>query len=130
MPKKAIQTAGAPKAIGPYSQAVRCGRLVFCSGQLGLVPDSGTMVAGGVRAQAQQAMDNLRAVLAAADASWADVVKTTIYLTNLNDFDVVNAVYAEYVQGVAPARATVQVAALPKGAAVEIEAVAHLEREP
>jgi 2-iminobutanoate/2-iminopropanoate deaminase len=130
MPKKAIQTAGAPKAIGPYSQAVRSGRLVFCSGQLGLVPDSGVMVAGGVRAQAQQAMDNLRAVLAAADASWADVVKTTIYLTDLNDFDAVNAVYGEFVQGVAPARATVQVAALPKGAAVEIEAVAHLEREP
>ena len=130
MPKNAIQTAGAPKAIGPYSQAVRSGRLVFCSGQIGLVPDSGTMVAADVRAQTRQVMDNLRAVLAAAGASWADVVKTTIYLTDLKDFDVVNAVYAGHVQGVAPARATVQVAALPRGAAVEIEAVAHLEREP
>jgi len=129
MSKKAIQTTDAPKAIGPYSQAVRSGRLLFCSGQLGLGPDSGALVAGGARAEAEQALRNLEAVLTAAGASWAEVVKTTIYLTNLNDFDAVNAVYAEHVKAVAPARATVQVAALPKGAVVEIEAVAHLKRK-
>jgi 2-iminobutanoate/2-iminopropanoate deaminase len=130
MPKKAIQTAGAPKAIGPYSQGVRSGRLVFCSGQIGLGPGGGALVGTDVKAQARQAMNNLGAVLEAAGGSWADVVKTTIYLTDLHDFDAVNAVYAEYVQEVSPARATVQVAALPRGAAVEIEAIAHLEREP
>jgi 2-iminobutanoate/2-iminopropanoate deaminase len=130
MPKKAIHTAGAPKAIGPYSQAVRSGRLVFCSGQLALDPESGAMAEGDIRAQTRRVMDNLGAVLDAAGAGWADVVKTTIFLTDLRDFDAVNAVYAEYFRGLAPARATVQVAALPKGGAVEIEAVAHLEREP
>jgi 2-iminobutanoate/2-iminopropanoate deaminase len=130
VPKKAIKTTGAPKAIGPYSQAVRSGRLVFCSGQIGLEPETGAMIAGDVAAQTRQAMRNLGAVLAAAGASWADVVKTTIYLTDLRDFDAVNAAYAEHVSAVAPARATAQVAALPKGAAVEIEAIAHLERDP
>jgi 2-iminobutanoate/2-iminopropanoate deaminase len=130
MPKKAIHAAGAPKAIGPYSQAIRSGRLVFCSGQLALDPKSGALVEGDIRIQTRRVMDNLAAVLGAADAGWADVVKTTIFLTDLRDFDAVNAVYAEYFHGVAPARATVQVAALPKGGAVEIEAVAHLEREP
>ena len=130
MPKKPIQTAAAPKAIGPYSQAVRSGRLLFCSGQIGLVPETMSLVAGGAAAETRQAMRNLSAVLGEAGASWADVVKTTIYLTDLRDFDAVNAVYAEHVSAVAPARATAQIAALPKGAVVEIEAIAHLEREP
>jgi 2-iminobutanoate/2-iminopropanoate deaminase len=130
MPKTAIHSAGAPRAIGPYSQAVRVGELLFCSGQIPLVPDTGVLVEGDAAVQTRRVMDNLGAVLAAAGAGWDDVVKTTIYLTDLRNFEAVNAVYAEYVRAVTPARATVQVAALPKGAAVEIEAVAHLQRDP
>jgi len=130
MPKTAIHSTGAPKAIGPYSQAVHVGNLLFCSGQIPLVPETGVLVEGDVAAQTRRVMDNLSAVLAEAGASWQDVVKTTIYLTDLRNFEAVNAVYAQYVHAVAPARATVQVTALPKGAAVEIEAVAHLQRDP
>ncbi|SHI74848.1 endoribonuclease L-PSP [Malonomonas rubra DSM 5091] len=119
-----IETTKAPAAIGPYSQAVRAGDYLFCSGQIPLLPDSGEMVAGGISEQTRQVMDNLGEVLAAAGADFSKVVKTTIYLSDLNDFAVVNDIYAEYFVSIAPARATVQVAALPKGALVEIDAVA------
>ncbi|MGK3997500.1 RidA family protein [Sorangium sp. So ce1024] len=129
MSNTAITSDRAPRAIGPYSQAVRAGDLVFCSGQIPIDPATGELVAGGIEEQTAQVIKNLGEVLSAAGASWNDVVKTTIYLTNLADFAVVNQVYGAAVGGgVLPARATVQVAALPKGAAVEIEAVAHLSR--
>jgi 2-iminobutanoate/2-iminopropanoate deaminase len=125
MPKVAVKTDRAPGAIGPYSQAVTVGDLVFCSGQVALDPATGELVAGGIEAEARQVMKNLGAVLAAAGASWDDVVRTTIYLADMRDFAVVNRIYGEHVGAVLPARATVQVAALPKGATVEIDAIAH-----
>src|SRR4051794_27597583 len=127
MPRQTIATPEAPKAIGPYAQAVSvpAGRLVFCSGQIPLDPVTGEIVgAGDVRVQTERVMKNLAAVLAAAGASFAGVTKTTIYLTDLQDFAAVNDVYARFVGETPPARATVQVAGLPKGAMVEIEAVA------
>lgn len=120
-----IETTKAPAAIGPYSQAVRAGDYLFCSGQIPLVPESGEMVAGGVVEQTRQVLDNLMQVLIAAGTDFSTVVKTTIYLADLADFTVVNEIYAEYCVSIAPARATVQVAALPKGALVEIDAVAY-----
>lgn len=126
MSKTAITSEQAPRAIGPYSQAVKAGSFVFCSGQIPIDPATGELVDGGIEAQTAQVIKNLSAVLTAAGATWDDVVKTTIYLTNLADFAVVNQVYGAAVGSVPPARATVQVAALPKGAAVEIEAVAHI----
>jgi 2-iminobutanoate/2-iminopropanoate deaminase len=122
--RSAIQTDEAPQAIGPYSQAIRAGNLVFCSGQVPLDPATGELVQGDIQRQTRQVMANLEAVLRAASAGFADVVKTTIFLADLGDFARVNAVYAESFQHEPPARATVQVAALPLGARVEIEAVA------
>lgn len=127
MSKAAIHTDSAPAAIGPYSQAIRAGDFVFCSGQIGLDPDGGTMVEGGVEAQTRQVLDNLGAVLHAAGLDWANVVKTTIFLSDLGDFQRVNAIYANRFGEVAPARATVEVSRLPKGALVEIDAIAHVE---
>jgi 2-iminobutanoate/2-iminopropanoate deaminase len=125
MPKVAIATDRAPAAIGPYSQAVRAGDFVFTSGQIALDPATGELVGGGVEQETRRVLDNLSAVLAAAGAGWADVVKTTIYLADLGDFALVNKLYGERVgPGVMPARSTVQVAKLPRGAAVEIDAVA------
>lgn len=124
MPKSAVSSDAAPKAIGPYSQAVRAGDLLFLSGQIALDPASMTLVPGGVEAETRQVLANLSAVLAAGGASWADVVRATIYLTDLGDFATVNRVYGEVTGDVPPARATVQVAALPRGATVEIDAVA------
>ena len=126
MSKQIVQTSEAPAAIGPYSQAVRYGGLVYTSGQIALDPASGQMVgAGDVEAEARQALANLRAVLAAAGASFADVLKTTIYLADLADFAKVNAIYGALFEGGAPpARSTVQAAALPRGARVEIDLVA------
>jgi 2-iminobutanoate/2-iminopropanoate deaminase len=126
MSKHVIFTDSAPAAIGPYSQAVRSGKLVFLSGQIPLDPASGDFVGGSVGEQTRRVMDNLGAVLTAAGASFGDVVKTTIYLLDLADFTEVNAVYGGYFRDAPPARATVQVAALPKGARVEIDAVARL----
>lgn len=123
---KKIETDKSPAAIGPYSQAVRAGDYLFCSGQIPLVPKSGEMVAGGIVEQTRQVLDNLAQVLAAAETDFSAVVKTTIYLIDLTDFAVVNEIYAEYCATIAPARATVQVAALPKGALVEIDAIAAL----
>ena len=119
-----IETNQAPAAIGPYSQAMQAGELVFLSGQIPLEPVTGELVAGGIEAQTRQVMSNLAAVLAAAGLDYACLVKTTIYLVDLGDFATVNRIYGECFGPVPPARATVQVAALPKGALIEIEGVA------
>ena len=126
MERTIVSTPHAPAAIGPYSQAVRAGNFVFLSGQIPLDPATGEMVGGDdVEAQAAQVMSNLKGVLAAAGSSFAKVVKTTIFLTDLGDFVRVNKIYGASFEGVEPpARATVQVAALPRGAKVEIEAIA------
>jgi len=123
--KKAIETHAAPAAIGPYSQAVALGDLVFCSGQVGIDPASGTMVEGGIEAETRRVLDNLREVLAAAGLKLTDVVKTTVFLVSLTDFETVNRIYGEHFSAPHPARSTVQVAALPRHARVEIEAIAH-----
>ncbi len=124
MNRQAISTKGAPSALGPYSQAIISGDLVFCSGQLGLDPATGDL-ADGVEAQAERALRNMAAVLDAAGCSFADVVKTTIFLADINDFGAVNAIYATHVVDPAPARSTFAVGALPKGARIEIEAIAR-----
>ena len=124
MSRQAISTGGAPAAIGPYSQAIRSGDMVFCSGQLGLEPVSGELVEG-VEAQAERALRNLQSVLDAAGLGFDDVVKTTIFLADVNDFAAVNAVYARFRPEPPPARSTIGVAALPKGGLVEIEAIAR-----
>ena len=123
--RETIRTTAAPAAIGPYSQAVAACPYVFTSGQIGLDPATSDLVAGGVEAQTRQVMTNLAAVLAAAGLSFADVVKTTIFLADMSDFNPVNAIYAESFLGAEPpARSTVAAAALPRGARVEIEAIA------
>ena len=130
MSRQIVSTAGAPKAIGPYSQAISAapGRLLFCSGQIPLDPATGEMVgAGDVRAQTERVMENLGAVLAAGGASFGSVVKTTIFLADLQDFGAVNEIYGRYFPDKPPARATVQAAGLPRGALVEIEAIATVE---
>lgn len=124
MTRQAISTAGAPAALGPYSQAIVSADLVFCAGQLGLDPATGEL-ADGVEAQAERALRNLGAVLDAAGCSFADVVKTTVFLADINDFSAVNAIYARFVVDPAPARSTFAVGALPKGALIEIEAIAR-----
>ena len=127
MPLEIVTTDAAPKAIGPYSQAViaPAGKLVFCSGQIAIDPRTGELTgAGDIRLETHRAMKNLEAVLQAAGASFANVVKSTIYLVDLGNFSAVNEVYATYIAGMPPARATIQVAALPRGAQVEIDAIA------
>lgn len=124
MNRQAISTSGAPAALGPYSQAIVSGDLVFCAGQLGLDPATGEM-ADGVEAQAERALRNLVAVLDAAGCSFADVVKTTIFLADINDFGTINSVYARFTVDPAPARSTFAVGSLPKGGLIEIEAVAR-----
>lgn len=121
-----VQTASAPAAIGPYSQAIAGQSLVFCSGQIPLDPATGELVQGDTAAQARQVMKNLEAVLIAAGTGLAQIVKTTIFLVDLADFAKVNEVYGSYFDAAPPARSTIQVAALPKGARVEIEAIALL----
>jgi 2-iminobutanoate/2-iminopropanoate deaminase len=121
-----ISTPQAPAAIGPYSQAIRTGNLLFASGQLGLDPATGNL-AEGIEAQTRQALVNLQAVLAASGGSVANVVKTTIFLADMADFATVNAIYGELFRHEPPARSTVQVAALPKGGLVEIEVIARLD---
>ena len=120
-----IETKHAPATIGPYSQAIKAGDYLFCSGQIPLVPETGELIKGGIEAQTRQALTNLSQVLVAAGIDFSVVVKTTIYLADLADFAVVNEIYAGFFGGIAPARATVQVAALPKGARVEIDAIAY-----
>jgi len=124
MQMRTIATDGAPKAIGPYSQAVAAGELIFCAGQVALDPASGESVTGDVRAQTERVLENLTAVLAAAGSDLRHVVKTTVYLTDFNDFAAMNEVYAARFGDHRPARATVGVSALPKGLRVEIECVA------
>lgn len=126
MSKIAITTPTAPAAIGPYSQAIQTGDLLFCSGQIPLDPKTGEMIEGGLEEQTRQVLNNLGEVLKAAGASYDDLVKTTIYLTDLAHFSLVNDIYAGYVGACAPARATVEVSALPKGALVEIDGIARL----
>ena len=121
-----IAVPGAPKAIGPYAQGIVANGFLFTAGQVPLNPDTMTLVEGDIAAQTERVLDNLAAVLAAGGASFAKVVKTTIYLVDLGDFQVVNATYAKRFTSAPPARATVQVAALPKGARVEIDAIAYL----
>lgn len=126
--KTIISTTKAPAAIGPYSQAVIAGNLLFTSGQIGLDPASGNLVEG-IEAQSRRVMDNLRAVLVQAGCTFADVIKFTVFIADLKDFALVNAIMAEQVPEPFPARSCVQIAALPKGALVEIEAVAQLRAE-
>jgi 2-iminobutanoate/2-iminopropanoate deaminase len=127
MTRSSVSTAAAPAAVGPYSQAVAVGDLVFCSGQIGLEPATGQLVDGGIEAQAERALRNLAAVLDAAGCTFVDVVKTTVFLADIGDFAVVNAVYGRFVSDPPPARSTFAVGALPKGALIEIEAIAHRE---
>lgn len=122
--REVIQTAAAPAAIGPYSQAIRAGDYVFTSGQIGLEPETGKLTEG-IEAQTRQVLANLKAVLAAAGASFEQVVKTTIFLVDMADFQTVNTLYAAEFAADPPARSTVQVAALPRKASVEIEVVAY-----
>jgi 2-iminobutanoate/2-iminopropanoate deaminase len=122
----AILTERAPAPVGPYSQAIRIDGFVFCSGQVGLDPATGKLVEGGVAEQTRQVLDNLAAVLAAAELGLDAIVKTTIFLVDIGDFAAVNAIYGERMGTPPPARSTVAVAALPLGARVEIEAVAAL----
>ena len=127
MEKRVIATKHAPTAIGPYSQAVRAGQFVFCSGQIPLDPASGELVSGGVANQTRRVLQNLKAVLEEAGASLGTVVKTTVYVKDMGDFAEMNGAYAEFFKDSPPARATVQAARLPKDVSVEIDAVAIME---
>jgi 2-iminobutanoate/2-iminopropanoate deaminase len=122
--KKIISTSEAPAAIGPYSQAVGSGNLLFCSGQIPLDPKSGQIVSGDIATQTRRVLDNIGAVLKAEGLTFENIVKTTIFLTDLGDFQTVNETYGSYFKQQPPARSTVQVSALPKGANIEIEVVA------
>ncbi len=123
--KKIIETRHAPAAIGPYSQAVESDGTVFLSGQIGLDPKTGAIVQGGIEHETRQVLDNIREVLHAAELGYRDVVKTTIFLISLADFEIVNGVYGEHFTEGYPARSTVQVSALPRGARIEIEVIAR-----
>ena len=126
MRKQVIHTSDAPQALWPYSQAVRVGHLVFLSGQIPLDPASGKVVEGDIEAQTRQVMENLSAVLRAAGATFADVVKTSIFLADLGHFAKMNEIYGGYFTSEPPARSTVQVGALPRGVLIEIDMIAHL----
>jgi 2-iminobutanoate/2-iminopropanoate deaminase len=125
--KKAVSSPDAPKAIGPYSQAVRAGQLLFLSGQVPLDPATGEIVSGDIAAQTRRVFENLAAVLKAGGRSFSDVVRTTVFLADMSDFAEVNKVYGSYFSEPYPARATVQVARLPKDARVEIDVIASYE---
>lgn len=124
MDKEVIFTRQAPEAVGPYSQAIKANGLVFCSGQVPLDPRTGELIEGSVAVQTNRAMDNLKAVLEEAGSSFDDVLKVTAYLIDMDDFAEFNGVYAQYFSDEPPARATVGVAGLPKGARVEVECIA------
>ena len=124
--RQAISSPGAPQAIGPYSQAIRAGNLLFLSGQIPLDPASGGIIDGDITAQTTRVLQNISAVLAAAGASFANVVRTTVFLADMNEFAAMNAVYATFVVDPPPARSTVQVARLPKDVRVEIDVIAVL----
>ena len=125
MTKQIIKPAESPAAVGPYNHAVRIGDLLFCAGQIPLDPTTGNLVPGDVRTQTKRVLENVKAILDDQKLSFAHVVKTTVFMTNLGDFAAMNEVYARYFTADFPARSTVQVAALPRGAAVEIEVLAH-----
>ena len=122
--KEVISSLNAPKAVGPYSAAIKTGSFVFMSGQLGLDPQSGNLVEGGVEAQTKQALTNLQSVLQSNGLDMEAIVKTTVFLQDMSDFAKMNAIYAEFFKSDPPARSTIEVAALPKGGMVEIEAIA------
>ena len=126
MTRRSVSTEGAPGAVGPYSQGIATDTLLFAAGQAALDPTTGTLVEGGIEPETERVMANLSAVLDAAGAAWTDVVKTTIFLVDMDDFTTVNGIYGRFVGDPPPARSTVGVASLPKGARVEIEAVARL----
>ena len=119
-----IHTSNAPAAVGPYSQAMDCGEFVFCSGQIPLVPETGLLVEGGIEEQARQMFANIKAVLNAAGLDFANVVKTTVFMTDLAQFATLNGIYAQYFPENPPARSCVEVSSLPKGALVECEVIA------
>ena len=125
MKKEIIHTSNAPEPVGPYSQAVKVGNMLYCSGQIPLHPSTGA-IPEGIEAQTRQVLENLRAVLTAGGADFPNVVKTTVFLKDMNDFPAMNAIYAEAFTSAAPARSTVQVSRLPKDVLVEIDAVAAL----
>jgi 2-iminobutanoate/2-iminopropanoate deaminase len=127
--KDVVVAEGAPKAIGPYSVAIRSGGLVFVSGTLGMDPETGELVPGGIEAQTRKVLENLSNILEASGSSLDRVVKTTVFLADMSEFPNMNAVYAEFFVHEPPARSTVEVAALPKAAAVEIEAIATVREE-
>jgi 2-iminobutanoate/2-iminopropanoate deaminase len=122
--KEIISTEKAPKAIGPYSAGIKTEYLIFTAGQAGIIPETGNIIEGGIENETRQTLTNIQHILEAAGSSLARVVKTTVFLTDMNDFSRMNTIYAEFFPQNPPARSTVQVAALPKGAAVEIEAIA------
>jgi 2-iminobutanoate/2-iminopropanoate deaminase len=126
MPKKIIvKPAGSPPAVGPYNHAVRIGDLLFCAGQIPIDPASGNLIAGDIKTQTGRVLENVKAILEDQKLNFANVVKSTVFLTNLADFAGMNEVYSRYFTADFPARSTIQVAALPKGANVEIEVIAH-----
>ncbi len=127
--KKIVSTTEAPAAVGPYSQAVRVGPMLFTAGQIPLDPKSGQLVSQDVAEQTKRVLENLTAVLRAENMDFSNIVKTTVFMTNLGDFQTMNEIYASYFKDAPPARSTVQVSALPKGAQVEIEVVAFAPRE-
>jgi len=122
--KKVIITEKAPKPVGPYSQAIEVGNMLFCSGQIAIVPETDEVLTGDIESQTRQVIKNISAVLEKAGYDWNHIVKTTIFLTNMGDFPKVNAIYAEKFKELPPARSTVQVSGLPKGVNVEIEVLA------
>ena len=124
--KAVVHTDQAPKAVGPYSQAIILDSLIFCSGQIGLEPETGMLVKGGVEAQTRRILLNIKAILEKAGSSLDKIVKSTIFLTNMNDFSVVNSIYASFFSDPLPARSCIEVSKLPKEALVEIEVIAHL----
>jgi 2-iminobutanoate/2-iminopropanoate deaminase len=126
--KEIIQAERAPKAIGPYSAGVKTGQLIFTAGQLGIIPETGNIIEGGIEQETRQALQNIQAILEQAGSSLTLVVKTTVFLRDMAEFTRMNQIYAGFFQQEPPARSTIQVAALPKGAAVEIEAIALVER--
>jgi len=123
--KQIIKPAKSPAAVGPYNHAVRVGDLLFCAGQIPLDPATGNLVSGDIKVQTQRVLENVRAILEDQKLTFANVVKSTVFLTNLADFAGMNEVYAKFFTNDCPARSTIQVAALPKGASVEIEVIAH-----
>ncbi len=125
--KKAIETSNAPKAIGPYSQAIVANGFVFAAGQIGIDPKNGELVAGGIEAETEQALRNIEAVLKASNSDLESVVKTTIFLNDINDFAKVNEIYGRFLKAPYPARSTVQAAKLPRGARIEIEMTALIK---